>query len=424
MLFAPEFMSLPLDWNMLLGAGLAVGASGLASVFAHEHAEEVDLDAIQKRVAELEKSSTRTLEQNGELATLYATWASTLSDTVDDVEVEWDQITSLFGKAETILKTALAQGEDKEIRHQLGNVYLEWAVAYNGNDDLPQAVVFYQQAIQTLKPLEDAGDGDAKYDIAGIKLNLGIAYRELGELEKAKASLDESFLTYRAVEKICADDTRFFMATVSIQQGNILHEMGEELDSVLDAYNRAMRLLVEVIEDQGETALERDLANVLLDRCMVTYEHWIDQKFESDAERESVINDVLLNISRGIELLEKQCLAGNKLARFDLFHGLALQGKVACDAEKYDESKKSLDRVINDFADLCADDGDDVFLMQMTMAYANRAVVHLVLGDKNASGQDCQKGSELIDKLLQSDSEDEEILELKQQFQQLLEQLK
>jgi len=418
MLFVPEF-SLSQDWNLLLGAGFAVGAAGLASAFTHEHTENVDGDAVKNRIAELEKLPSRTLEQNDELAGLYGAWAIILFDTE---EGDLDEIVGLFTKAEAVLKSTLAQGEDSAIRQKLGNVYLDWAVVLNDYDDLTVAIDFYQKALQTLKPLEDAGDGDAKYDIAGIKLNLGIAYRELGELEKARASLDESFLTYRAVDKICADDTRVYMATVSVQQGNILHEMGETPDKVIDAYNRAMRLYVEVIEDQQETILERNLANVLLDRCMVTYEHWLNQKFESDEERERIINDVLLDISRGIELLEKQYKEGNTLARYDLFHGVTLQGKVLCDAAKYAEAQQSLDRAISEFADLC-DGDDDMFLMQMAMVYAARAVVCLGLGDKSQCEQDCLKGSELINKLLQSDSDDEEIQEIKQQFQMLLKQL-
>jgi len=420
MLFSPEIVSLPFDWTVLLyGAGFAAGAAGLASVFAHEHAEGVDLNAVKNRVAELEKISSRTLEQSDELALLYVSWAVSLFDT----EGELDEIVGLFGKAEAVLTAALARGEDDGIRQKLGNVYLEWAIALNGFDELTSAVDFYQKAVSTLKPLDDAGNGEAKYDLAGIKLNLGIAYRELGELEKARTSLDESFLAYRAVEKIGVFDTRVYMAAVSVQQGNVLHEMGETLGTIVDAYDRAMRLYVETIEDLQDLGLERNLANVLLDRCMVTYENWLDQKFESDAERDKAIDDVLLNIRRGIELLEKQYREGNTVARYDLFHGVTLQGKVLCDAAKYAEAQQSLDRAVNEFANLC-DGGDDVFLMQMAMVYATRAVVHLGLGRKDQSEQDCLKGSELINKLLQSDSSDEEIQELKQQFQMLLEQLK
>jgi tetratricopeptide (TPR) repeat protein len=213
------------------------------------------------------------------------------------------------------------------------------------------------------------------------------------------------------------------MAKVSVQQGNVLHEMGESLDKISDAYNRAMRLYVEVIEDCQDTTLERELANVLLDRCMVTYENWLDQKFDTEEDRKKVIDDVLVNIQSGIGLLEKQFSEGNEIARYDLFHAVTLQGKILCDVDRFEEALQSLDRAISDFADLC--EGDDIFfLMQMTMAYASRAVIYLGLDRKDLSEQDCIKGSELINKLLQSDSDDEEVQELKRQFQTLLEQVK
>jgi len=426
MLFTPELVSLPFDWNTLLfGAGLA-GAAGLATVFSHapqeghESPEGIDLEALKNRVAELESISARSLEQNEELAAMYAIWATVLGGEGEELE----EISALFGKAEALLKTMLSQGDDTETRRQLAGLSLAWGIALNEYDELELAVDRYQKAIDVLKPLDDSGDGEAKYETAGIKLNLGIVYRELGEYEKARTTLDEAFLAYRAVEKIgVIFDTRFYMAKVSIQQGNLLYEMGETLDKVVDAYNRAMRMYVEVIEDEGRTELERDLANVLMDRCMVTYEDCMDQKFDSDEARDAVIENVLLDISRGLELLEKQCNEGNEAARFDMFHGLTLHGRVLCTVAKYTEAQASLDRVINEFADLCEGE-DDVFLMQMAMAYADRAVVHLGLGNQDLSRQDCQKGSELIDKLLQeADGDDEAIQELKQQFQTLVDQL-
>jgi len=422
MLFSPECVSLPIDWNTLLcGAGFAAGAAGLASVFTHEHStEEFDESTVKKRIAELEKVSARSLEQNDELAGLYSAWAIALFDEAADL----DDIVPLFGKAEAILKTTLAQGDDTEVRRQLGVVYLNWAVTLNDYDDLSSAIDYYLKGISTLKPLDDSGDGEAKYDIAGMKLNLGIAYHELGEYERARASLEESFLAYRAVEKIGHFDTRFYMAKVSVQQGHVLSDLEESLDKIVDAHNRAMRLFVEVIEDQQQPELERDLANVLLDRCVAIYEDWLNHEFESEEERTAIIADVLLDVGRGIELLEKQYKDGNELARFDLFHGLVFQGKVLCDTENFAESKDVLDRAINEFADLCEEE-DDMFQMQMAMAYACRAVVQMGLGNKELSQQDCRKGSELISELLQSDDGgDEDIQELRQQFQTLLEQLK
>ena len=426
MLFSPEFVTLPFDWNTLLfGAGLA-GAAGLASVFTPEYREgqespeSIDLEALKVRVTELENTPSRTLEQGDELAALYSIWAAILCGK----GAELDEVTGMFGQAEALLKATLAQGDDADTRRQLGGINLAWGITLNDYDELESAIDRYKKAIDVLKPLDNAGDGEAKYEIAGIKLNLGIVYRELGEYENSRTTLEESFLAYRAVEKIgVVFDTRFYMAKVSVQQGNLLYEMGETLDKVVDAYNRAMRLFVEVIEDESRPELERDLANVLMDRCMVIYEDCMDQKFDSDEERNKAINNVLIDIGRGLELLEKQYKEGNGAARFDLFHGLTLQGRVFCTVAKYAEAQASLDRVISEFADLC-DGDDDVFLMQMAMAYADRAVVHLGLGNVDLSRQDCQMGSELIDKLLQeADSDDEAIHELKQQFQTLLEQL-
>ena len=427
MLFIPEIVSLPFDRNMLLcGAGLA-GAAGLASVFTHEYQdgeqrpEDVDLGALQSRVAELEKMPTRSLEQNDELAALYSIWATILFSQGADM----DESAAMFGKAEAVFKATLAQGDDVEVRRQLGGVYLAWAVALNDYDALEEAIDRYLKGIEILKPLDESGDGEAKYETAGMKLNLGIVYRELGDFEKAKATLEEAFIAYRAVEKIGAMfDTRFYMAKVSVQQGNLLYEMGEATDQIVDSYNRAMRMYVEVIEDEGRTDLERDLANVLMDRCMVIYENCLNQKFDSDEERDKAVEGVLVDIGRGLELLETQYKNGLEEARYDMFHGLMLQGKIFCSIEKYAEAKISLDRTINEFSDLC-DGEDDVFMMQMANAYCDRAVVHLGLGNAAQSKQDCQKGSELISALLQSPDNDgdEAIQELKQQFQTLLEQL-
>ena len=379
---------------------------------------DTNLDDIKNRIAELENLTARTHEQNHELAVHYTAWATYL---YDSEEGDWESIALFFGKAETLLITLLEQEDDDEIRQHLSNVYLEWGGALYGFGDTESAVGIYQKAVDVLRPLDEAGNGEAKYDMAGLKLNLGIGYRELGELQKAKTYLDESFLDYRAVEKISDDDTRVYMATVSVQQGNLLHELGEPLEAVVDAYNRAMRLYVEVIEDQGQIVLERELANVLIDRSLVTYEHWLGKKFESEEEQKSIIDNVLLDISRGIELLEKQYREGNEPARHCLFHAVALQGKVMCDVENFADAKLVLDRAEHDFADLCEE--DDAFMMQLAMVYATRAIALMGLGDKESGERDCLKGSELVNRLLQSNDSDAEIQELRQQFQTLLKQL-
>jgi len=432
MLFPPEFVSLPFDWNLLLngeGIAAAAGLTVASAASAHERPEDderreyryedIDLSAVKSHVAELEALNTRTPEQNDDLATLYAVWANAL---FDDEDGTLDEIDELFGKSEAILQEAPAQGKDTGLQRKLGSIYTAWGRSHSGFDNPETAIGYYLKAVETLKPLDDAGDGEAKYDIAGIKLSLGIAYRELDDLEKAKAFLNEAFLAYRACEKIGDFDTRFYMGAVSVQQGNLFHEMGEPLETTLDAYNRAMRLYVEVIEDQGDTSLERELANVLIDRSMAVYEHWLDRKFESKEEQKKTIDDVLADINRGIGLLEKQYSEGNEIARYDLFYAVALLGKVCCDAENFDEAQKALNRAINEFADLC-DEGDE-FLFQMALVYADRALVQKLLGNEKLSEQDCLKGSELVGKWAQqSESSDEEIQELKEQFQALLGQL-
>ena len=419
MVFFLEFFSLSIDWCVFLyGAGFAVGVAGLASVFTHEHsADEVDMNAIKKRIAELEKSSARSLEQNDELARLYSAWAVALWDE----EADLAEIVALFGKAESVLTATLAQGDDAEVRRQLGNVYLNCAVALNDYDELTSSIDYYLKGIDTLKPLDGSGDAEAKYDIAGMRFNLGNVYHELGEYEKAKASLDESFLDFRAVEKIGVADTRLYMAKVSAQQGHLLNDMGETVDTVVDAHNRAMRLFIEVIEDLQLPELERDLASVLLARCETLYADWHDREFASEEERNKKIAEIQTDIAQGIALLEKQYKSGNDLARFDLFHGLVFQGKVLCDIEKYGEAKGILDRAINEFSDLCDNEDDDLFLMQMAVAYASRAVVQMGLGRQDLSKEDCLKGSELVNKLLQEDSDDEDIQALREQFRAMLE---
>ena len=417
MTFFPDFFSLPIDWcTLFYGAG--VGAAGLASVFTHEHsAGEVDVDTVKKRIAELEKLSARSLEQNDELARLYSANAIALWDEGADLT----EIVALFVKAEVVLMATLAQGDDVEVRRQLGNVYLNCAVALNDYDELTSSVDYYLKGIDTLKPLDNSGDAEAKYDIAGMRLNLGNVYHELGEFEKAKTSLDESFLDFRAVEKIGVADTRLFMAKVSVQQGHLLSDMGEAVGSIVDAHNRAMRLFIEVIEDQNLPELERDLAGALLARCEALYTDCHEREFASEEERNTKIAEIQIDIAQGVELLEKQYKSGNDLARLDLFHGLVFQGKVLCDIEQYVEAKEVLDRAINEFSDLCDGEGDDLFLMQMAVAYASRAVVQMGLGKPDLSKQDCMKGSELVNKLLQEDSDDEDMQALREQFQAMLE---
>ena len=397
-------------------------SQNITMLFHPESDSVIDLDTLKSRVKELDGITERTAEQNTELAAHYAAWAVTLYNTgEEDEEGDLDDIQELLQKAETLYTNILRQADSPDTRQQLGNVYLEWGVILNDYDEMTDAIDAYKKAIQTLKPLSEQGDGDAKYDIAGLNLNLGIAYRELGELDEAKASLDEAFTGYRAVEKICASDTRLYMAIVSVQQGNVLHEMNEPLESVVDAYNRAMRLYVEVIEDLSRPDLERDLASVLIDRSVAVYENWAGTKFENEEKRKQAVDEVLLDIRRGVDLLEKH--RGTDDDPHDLFYAVSLLGRVLCDAEYFDEAKLVLDRAIEEIEG--ADNQEEFLLMQTAMAYATRAIVQIGLGNKEKSEQDCMKGSELINQFLQAEGEDddEDVQELKLQFQAMLEAL-
>ncbi|GHT12284.1 hypothetical protein FACS1894170_06890 [Planctomycetales bacterium] len=384
MLLPSELLTLPVDLNVL--AGLA-GLAAVGAVFSHDHADgQVDTADKTKRISELEKTSPRTLEQNEELSDLYINLASNGGD--DDENI--DNVIELYNKAEAVLKATLAQGDDAELRRKLGNVYLNRAVVYNDFDNLEEAEKSYLQAIDVFKPLDTAGDGEATYDLAGVELDLGVVYRENGDFEKAKGLLEDAFLLYRKIEKIGLLDTRYYMAKTSVQQGNVLFEMEEPLDKITDAYNRAMRLFVEVIEDEQRLEIECDLANTLLDRCTAVYHDILLREFDSETERNNKIGDVLIDVSRGIDLLEKQFNAGNEEARPDLFNALAMQANILVEIEKFDEGRKILDRVISEFADYS--DPENIHLAsEYAGVYETRANCCLQSGNSSAAIADMDK---------------------------------
>lgn len=354
----------------------------------------VDWETLKNRVAELEKNTARTIEQTEELSELYVAWAAELSEN----DNSFNEILNLFAKAETVLQSTLAQGEETEIRRRLGNVHLHRAVIYNDYEKFEPALESYGQAIETLKPLEDKGDGEAKYDIAGIRLNRGIIYQELGEFEKAKTDFDDSFTAFRAVEKISDLDTRFYMAKVSVAQGNLLRDMGEPLDKIVDAYNRAMRLFVELI-DIGQMEHERELANTLMFRCKATYENYLNREFESETERLNKVGDVLVDVGRGIEILEKLAQNGNFENRFDLFQALMTEGTMLLDIDKKPEAYKVFDELIRDFADFIDEDDPEV-LNSFAVAYENRGVTTMNLGNIKESLADFDKTIEIKERFL------------------------
>ena len=328
---------------------------------------EFDEQGLRAQIAEMEKLRTRTLEQQEELAELYVKIAIGLSTFDEGSELQ--EIFGFFAKAEAVLRQTLAQGEDDETRRKLGTVDLHRAVTYNDCDGMAEAVQCYTSAIETLTPLENKGDGEAKYDIAGMKLNRGMIFHELGEFEKANKDYDEAFLAFRAVEKISDLDTRFYMAKVSVAQGSLFRDMDEPLEKIIDAYNRAMRLFVELI-DIGQLEHECELANVLVDRCTAMYEAYMNKEFESPSERMEKFDAVLLDVSRSIEILQR-IAAEDESVRPDLFNARTTQGAMLLDLEKFEETLPMFDRVIEEFADF-ESETDPVLVNQFGAAYENR----------------------------------------------------
>lgn len=353
----------------------------------HDHDEdcdcgcgnELDMDNLKAQIAELEGVTEKSVEQVEQLAELYIVQATCKWQDADMS----DSVVPCFDKAENVLKDALAKNEDAELRRKLGNVYLNRGVMCNDFDEIEPALEYYGKAIEAFKPLEDAGDGEAKFDIAGIRLNRGTVYHEIGEYEKAQVDYDESFMAFRAVEKISGDvdmdtvDTRYYMAKVSVAQGALLRDMGEPLDKIVDAYNRAMRLYVELI-DIGQLEHEQELANTLMDRCTATYEDYMSRDFGSDAERQEKFNELLVDVERGVEILERLDETGDEETRLDLFHALSTQGTMLLDLEKYEEAQKIFDRLIGEFEDF-GTDVDPLLLNQYAAVFENRGVCHLNL---------------------------------------------
>jgi tetratricopeptide (TPR) repeat protein len=338
---------------------------------------------------------------------------------------------------------------------------------------MDEAIRCYTSAIETLTPLDNKGIGEVKYDIAGMKLNRGQIFHELGEFDKANKDYDEAFLAFRAVEKISDLDARFYMAKVSVAQGSLYRDMGEPLEKIVDAYNRAMRLFVELI-DIGQMEHEQELANVLMDRCNVTYESYMQEEFESDAVRTEKFDAVLLDVSRAIETLQKIAATGDPDARSDVFHAITTQGAMLLDLERFAEALAFFDQVIKDYADfeketdpvlinqfaaafenrgfalmnldraeeaLAAfdraiadrkrlqtaafdldDDDRQIFVPSLATAYANRAAAYAALKKMDEAKADCRQGIQLLQPLKSSDNEDlEEIEEIETMLKSLLE---
>ncbi len=335
---------------------------------------QVDLEALTKNIDELEGLASRSVEQTAQLAELYVVLATCGGRDGDDL----DAVIGPLTKAAKLLERTLEENEDDGIRCSLGNVYLHQAEVYDDYDHIEPALEYYEKAIVAFQPLDDKGDGEAKYDIAGIRLNRGMLYHEMGEFDKAKADFDASFMAYRAVEKISDMDTRYYMAKVSMAQGDLFRDMDETLEVVVDVYNRAMRLFVELI-DIGQIEHERDLALALLGRCMATYESKSDQDAESGTEESDWLDNVLLNIDRAVEIFDKVVADGVEEARDDLFNALLSKGAILLNSEQYEDAASIFDRAIAEFSDF-ADDVDPILSNHCAAAFENRGICSLNLG--------------------------------------------
>ncbi|MCL2743032.1 MAG: hypothetical protein FWE67_04200 [Planctomycetaceae bacterium] len=349
-----------------------------------------ELNNVRNKIAELEKDG-----KSAELAALYAGAAVLQFESGGEL----NDIVAEFNKAEVILIDLLAENEDVEIRRALGNVYLQRAVAYNDYDDYEAALESYGDAVKTLKPLDDAGDGEAKYDIAGIKLNRGTIKHEIGGFEEAKTDFDEAFTAFRAVEKISELDTRYFMAKVSVAQGHLFRDMVEPIDKVVDAYNRAMRLFVELIEG-GDLTLERELANALIGRCNAYYEEYKEGEFESEEKHSAKIEDVLLDIRRAIGILQRIVDEGDESdsAKADLFYPVSTEGSILFDLERFEEAKSVYDGIIKNFSEF-AEEEDPVLLNHYASAHESRGACFMHLDDQKSALGDFDESIKLAGKI-------------------------
>ncbi|MGL4593742.1 MAG: tetratricopeptide repeat protein [Thermoguttaceae bacterium] len=375
---------------VLLAASMPEGPN---SQDDEEDETEIDVDEVKAYIANLEKLSNRTIEQNEELADLYVHLAFAC-----DEESDLDEVLAFLGNAESILKSVLAHGEESQIRQRLGNVYLHRAVILSEFDEIDESLAAYELAIATLEPLEKEGDGQAKYDIAGIRLNRGQIYHDLGEFDKAMTDFDESFTAFRAVEKITDLDTRFYMAKVSVAQGDLLRDMEAPLEKIIDAYNRSMRLFVELI-DMGQIEHECDLANALMRRCASTFDDVRKCDFPSEQERDAKLDAILVDVSYGVQILEKQAASGNEENRLHLMNALIVEADILGERKLFEQAIKVLTRCVTEFADLIETD-NLMFLNQYATALDSRGSCFMAIDSDQLAMKDLSESIRLREKVL------------------------
>lgn len=316
----------------------------------------VDYEKLEAKIDELEeKCEAGDVSAQRELADLYLAYA--VEKQRDDL---LEESVDAYDNAIDLFEELVEKGDDPGLARVLGLAQLSRAVAMTDLGESESAIEGYEAAIETLTPAANSGDGEAKYDIAGIQLNLGTTYHELGEYDTAMKLLDASFLAFRALEKISELDTRFYMGKVSIAQANLARDMQEPIEKVVDLYNRAMRLFVELI-DAGDMKHEHDLANALMDKCIA--------RFDAGHGEE-----VLLDIERAIEILRKVSRDGNSMATIDLFDAMTSQGLVFAKLENNEQALEVFDNILSLFGDFA--EMDDIGLLDLyASVYDHRARV-------------------------------------------------
>ena len=394
--YLPSFGTIATFLSFAFVAGAhCCGSKGEGCCGGHDHEDEDDsaYADMEARIEELKsKYEAGDKDVLRDLADAVLALAVQLQQ--DDYLEESE---AMYSDAIEHFKTLLKENPgDENLPRLVGLSYLSRAVALNDLDEKEDAIKDYDSALEVLSSLAAAGDGEAKYDIAGIKLNQGTIYHEIGDLDKAAKLLDEAFMEFRALEKISELDTRFYMGKVSAVTGNLLRDQSAPIEKIVEVYNRAMRLYVELI-DAGDMQYELDLANVLIDKCMARYEAGQGE-------------DVLVDMQRGIEILEKQVKEGSEEAFYDLFSALLAYGDILLSLEKYNDALSVLNEVCGKFNAFEQVD-DPTFFNEYAGLFERRGLCHFNLEKADEAVADLSKGIELKEKLWEDEwSLDEDIL--------------
>lgn len=257
-----------------------------------------------------------------------------------------------FEDAAKMLRQLCTSEPSSDVIHLYGITVKSWAMLKHEQGDDKAALAGYSEAIDVLAPLEAQGDGEAKLDIASVRYQRGLIYHNLGELDKAAADFDASFAAFRVLEKISdVSDTRFSMAKVSEAQGNLARDCNELTSIIDDLYNRAMRLLIELIEG-GQVALEHDLAVVLINRCAVRFDSHIAAG--ASPQNADIFDSILADTRQGIDILERLAISGDQRVVCDLFCAILTHGTMLIDLGHFDAAAAVLSPLLNRFLEVLA----------------------------------------------------------------------